>query len=245
MMDIRYLCLNTEVKPLDNVLVRRAMNHAIDRQRIARLVAGRVEIARGVLPPGMPGYNPQLRGYDYDPQKAKQLLRQAGYEKGFTVTLWYATTLWYPKGAQSIQQDLKRVGVTVNLKAVTYPELKTAAGTRKKVAMSIIGWIQDFPDPSNFLDVLFNGKNITETASNNRAFYSNPQVNKLLAAASIEQNHKRRLELYQQVEKLIVADAPWVFLNHTERYVVHQPWIKGFRLHPMWSARYEYVGVER
>ena len=246
MMDIRYVCLNTELKPFDNVLVRRAMNYAVNRDRIAAMLARRVTLARGPLPPGMPGYNPQLPQYAYNPEKARQLLKQAGYENGFPmdVTLWYATTLpWYEKAAQSIKEDLKAVGVNINLKATTYPELKTAAGKRRNVQMCIIGWIQDFLDPSNFLDVLLNGRNITDTASNNRAFYSNPQVNTLLDRAAVDLDKPRRLKLYREAEKLIVADAPWVFLHHTERYVIRQPWITGYKLHPMWSSRYEYVGV--
>jgi ABC-type transport system substrate-binding protein len=108
-----------------------------------------------------------------------------------------------------------------------------------------MGWLQDFPDPSNFLVPLFSEKSITPTASLNRAFYSNPQVNKLLNAAQSELNPSKRLEMYRQAEKIIVQDAPLVFLHHTERYVVHQPWVRGYRLHPMWSARYEYVSVEK
>jgi len=109
--------------------------------------------------------------------------------------------------------------------------------------MGLMGWIQDFPDPSNFLDVLFNTKAITETASQNRAFYSNPKVDKLLDAALTENDRARRLKMYQEAERIIVADAPWVFLHHTERYVVSQPWIDGYKIHPMWSERFEYVEV--
>ena len=246
MMDIRYVSLNNELEPFNNVEVRRAMNYAINRERIATFLNRRVTLARGALPPGMPGYNPRLFQYSYDPEKAKQLLKQAGYGDGFTVTLWVPTTeSWYPKAAQSIKQDLKNIGVTVNIKLVTYPELKTKAGKRKELKMAMIGWLQDYPDPSNFLDILFNGRKITETASNNRAFYSNPQVNELLKAAAVQTNRDRRLKLYQEAEKLIVADAPWVFLHHNERYVISQPWVTGYKLHPMWSARYEYVGVQQ
>ncbi|MDQ3814443.1 MAG: ABC transporter substrate-binding protein, partial [Armatimonadota bacterium] len=226
MMDIRYVCLNTELKPFDNVLVRRAMNYAVNRERIAAMLAQRVTLAKGPLPPGMPAYNPHLFQYSYDPAKAKQLLKQAGYANGFSspVTLWYATNLpWYEKAAQSIKEDLKQVGIEINLKATTYPELKTAAGKRRNIQMCIIGWIQDFLDPANFLDVLLNGHNITDTASNNRAFYSNPKVNKLLDAAGVEVNKAKRLKLYQEAEKMIDADAPRVFLHHTERYLIHQP----------------------
>jgi ABC-type transport system substrate-binding protein len=247
MMDVRYLCMNTELKPFDNRLVRQAVNYAINKERIVATLAGRVQAARGVLPPGMPAYNPHLQGYDYDPDKARALLKKAGYkdDPAHPLTLWYADMVWYPYAAQSIQQDLKRVGMTVNLKSTTYPELKAAGGQRKNVPLSIMGWLQDFPDPANFLDVLFNGKNITQTASLNRSFYSNPRVNALLDAAGTELNHARRMKMYQQAEQLIMNDAPWVPLVHTERYVAHQPWIEGFTLHPMWAARYEYVKVNR
>ncbi|HEY0073156.1 MAG TPA: ABC transporter substrate-binding protein [Abditibacteriaceae bacterium] len=245
MMDIRYMCLNNELPPLDNVLVRRAMNYAIKRERIASFLAGRATIARGALPPGMPGYNNKLFRYDYNPDKAKALLKQANYQDK-PMTLWYSTREgWYEKAAQSIQQDLKAVGMTIDLKGVRYPELKAQAGKRKNLHLSLMGWLQDFPDPSNFLDVLFNEASITPTASQNRAFYSNPKVNQLLNEALTESNRPRRLQMYQEAEKIIVDDAPWVFLHHTERYVVHQPWITGYTIHPMWSERYEFVGVNR
>jgi peptide/nickel transport system substrate-binding protein len=246
MMDVRYVCMNTEKAPFNNVLVRRAVSHAINRQSIAAFRAGRATLARGPLPPGMPAYNPQQLQYSYDPQKAKMLLKQAGYPKGFKVDFWFATTEeWYGKAAQSIQQDLKQIGITVNPKKVTYAELRTKAGKRGNIQLSMMGWLQDFPDPSNFLVPLFSEESITPVSSLNRAFYSNPQVNRLLNAAQIELNKAKRLEMYRQAEKLIVQDAPLVFLHHTERYVVHQPWVRGYRLHPMWSARYEYVSVQK
>lgn len=247
MMDVRYLCMNTEIKPFDNKLVRQAMNHAINKARIASTLAGRVQVAKGVLPPGMPAYNPNLRGYKYNPDEARTLLKQAAYrdDSANPVVLWYADMLWYPTAAQMIQQDLKAVGMTLNLKSMTYPELKTAGGTRKKVPLSIMGWIQDYPDPANFLDVLLNGKNITESSSLNRAFYSNPQVNTILDAAGTELNRAKRLKMYQQAEQMVMDDAPWVPLVHTERYVAYQPWVEGYHLHPMWSSRYEFVRVNR
>ena len=246
MMDVRYICLNTEMKPFDNVLVRRAMNYAIDRERVASFLSGRASTARGALPPQMPGYNPQLFKYGYDPKKARQLLKEAGYANGFDkkITLWYSTDQpWYAQAAQSIQGNLKEVGVDIALKPVRYAELKAKAGQRGALEMSMLGWIQDFPDPSNFLDVLFNGEKITPTASNNRAFYNNKKVNKLLDEALGEVDRARRLKMYQEAEALVVQDAPWVFLHHTERFVLRQPWVSGYTLHPMWSERFEHVGV--
>jgi ABC-type transport system substrate-binding protein len=79
----------------------------------------------------------------------------------------------------------------------------------------------------------------------NRAFYSNPKVDALLNDAATEQNRQKRLQMYQRIEQMVMNDAPWVPLVHTERYVVTQPWIKDYQLHPMWSARYEYVSVTK
>lgn len=246
-MDVRYVILNNEMAPFNNKLVRQAMNCAVNKKRILAFRAGRAEVARGILPPGMPAYNPKLRGYDFDPARARQLLKQAGYKNNPSkpITFWFAVRNepWYPQAALSIQQDLKRIGMTVQLKAVTYPELKVAAGHRKTCQMAMIGWIQDFPDPSNFLDVLLNGERITDNASNNRAFYNNPRVNTILNAAISEPNRVKRLGMYSQAEQMVMDDAPWVPLNHTTRYFVTQPWVSGYRLDPAWNMVLETVAV--
>ncbi len=247
MMDVRYLSLNTEIKPFNDVRVRRAMNYAINRDLIVGFLTGRATKARGALPPGMPSYNPQLFQYPYDPQMARRLLKEAGFKNDpdAPIPLLYSTAEpWIASAAQSIQQDLKAVGMSVSIRPMRFAELKAKAGQRKTTPLAMGGWIQDFPDPANFLDVLFNGKSITPTSSVNRAFYSNPQVNALLDKAAVETDRAKRLQMYRDIEKIVVADAPWVFLHHTERYVARQPWVTGFALHPMWSATYEYVGVE-
>jgi ABC-type transport system substrate-binding protein len=243
MMDIRYITLNCEMAPFTDVRVRRAMNHAINRPRIVSFLAGRGTLANGVLPPQMPGFNPQLKGYDYNPDKARALLKEAGLEGKFPrLEMWYSTNEpWYEKAAQSIQADLKKVGADISIRGVRYAELKAKAGGRKGIEMAMMGWLMDYTDPANFFDPLLNGRSITQTSSLNRAFYSNPQVNKTLDAALSERDRAKRMAMYREVEKQIVADAPWVFLHHTERYAAQQPWVEGFKLHPMWSQRLEYL----
>lgn len=246
-MDVSYLALNTEMKPFDDIRVRRAINYAVNRDRIVGFLTGRGVKAAGPLPEGMPAYNPKLKGLDYDPEKARALLKAAGFKDNpnAPIPLIYGVKVpWVGKAAQSIQEDLKNVGVSVSLKAMTYSEMKAQAGRRGAAPMSINAWSQDFPDPANFLDVLFNGKSITPVSSINRAFYSNPKVNALLNAAAVETDRRKRLGMYQTIEKMVVADAPWVPLLHTERYIVRQPWVTGYQLHPMWSQVYEGVGVD-
>lgn len=242
---IQYLSMNTEMPPFDRVNVRRAVNHAIDRQRIVRLISDRGILARGVLPPGMPGFNEELEGYDHDPEKARRLLAEAGYPDGFTTELMITAQSGIDtKIGQAVQQDLEEVGITVEIRPVTGPTRIEATGRRGTVPFSTFGWYQDYPDPSNFLDVLLNGDRITEVNSTNVAFYDNESVNTLLNEASTSTDQDHRLTLYREAERLVVEDAPWVFLYYPQMYLLRQPWLKGLKLNPVWPIRYELMWIE-
>ena len=242
---VRYLSMNTEISPFDNVLVRQAVNYAVDKKRIIRLMSGRGVPARGVLPPGMPGFNPHRTGYPYTPAKAKQLLREAGFPEGFETELWINANMnTEVRQSQAIQQDLAKVGIKVSIKAVTGATRIEAVGRRKTVPMAHFGWYQDYPDPSNFLDVLLSGHRITEVNSNNVAFYDNSEVNDLLSRAAYDLDPQHRLSLYQQAESIIVDEAPWVFLYHPNMYILRQPWLHGLDLNPVWPIRYERMWID-
>ena len=242
---IQYLSMNTEMPPFDRVNVRRAVNLAIDRKRIVSLISDRGILARGVLPPGMPGFNEALEGYGYDPEMARELLEEAGYTEGFTTELMITARSGIDtKIGQAVQQDLAAVGITVEIRPVTGPTRIEATGRRGTVPFSTFGWYQDYPDPSNFLDVLLNGDRITEVNSTNVAFYDNERVNALLNEASTSTDQTHRLALYQEAERLIVDDAPWVFLYYPQMYLLRQPWLKGLKLNPVWPIRYELMWIE-
>jgi ABC-type transport system substrate-binding protein len=241
-----YLSMNTEMPPFDQVKVRKAVNHAIDRDRIIRLISDRGVVANGVLPPGMPGFNAHLTGYDFNPDKARRLLLETGYKDGFKTELMIvAQNSTETKIGQAVQQDLERVGITLELKPVTGATRIEALGHRKTVPFGTFGWYQDYPDPSNFLDVLLNGRRITDINSNNVSFYNNEKVNSLLEEAAFITDQNRRLSLYQEAEKIIVDDAPWVFLYHPNMYILRQSWLKGLKLNPVWPIRYEKMWIEK
>jgi ABC-type transport system substrate-binding protein len=147
-----YVTLNVKIKPLNNVKVRQAVNHAIDKDRIVQILNGRADAANQPLPPSMPGYDTGYKGFAYDVEKAKALLAEAGLANGFSTELWTSNTDPNPRIAQSIQEDLAKVGIKAAIKSLAQANVIEAGGSGKApmVWSGGMAWIADFPDPSNF-----------------------------------------------------------------------------------------------
>ncbi len=233
-----YLGMNCQMPPFDDLRVRRAFNYAINKRKLVAVLNGRGVVARGVLPPNLPGYNPDLAGYDYDPGKARRLLEEAHFPFAARPTLWLRADQQSAMLAESIQQDLELVGVNVELKPVAWGPLLEAIRQPKNVELFMLAWEADFPDPENFLSVLLSR---AQWGANNDSFYSNPELDSLLARAAPVADFKRRYALYDEAEKIVVADAPWVFLYYPVSYVIVQPWVHGYVLNPMRPTRFERV----
>ena len=144
---------------------------------------------------------------------------------------------------QVVQQDLTAVNIQVKLNPVNYAVFNPAVSRRHSVAFSFYGWFQDFPDPSDFLDVLFATKSISDVESNNLTFYSSKETDKLLDEADAETNPQKRMDLYAQAEVDIMDDAPVVPLVFPVEIWLHQSWLKGFALHPVWLVRCENLSI--
>ncbi len=148
-----YITINTTKKPFDDVRVRQALNMAINKDRIVRIINGRATPATQVLPPLMPGYDKGYKGYPYDVEAAKKLLAEAGLKDGFSTELWAMNTDPNPRIAQAIQQDLAAIGIKAEIKALAQPQVIAAGGNKDQSALTWsggMGWIADFPDPSDF-----------------------------------------------------------------------------------------------
>ena len=147
-----YVTLNVKIKPLNNVKVRQAVNHAIDKARIVQILNGRADAANQPLPPSMPGYDTGYKGFAYDVAKSKALLAEAGLANGFSTELWTSNTDPNPRIAQSIQEDLAKVGIKASIKSLAQANVIEAGGSGKApmVWSGGMAWIADFPDPSNF-----------------------------------------------------------------------------------------------
>jgi len=233
-----YLGLNCEVAPFDRVAVRQAMNLAINKQRLLELADGQGAIANSILPPDMPGAGP-VAGYPHDPEAARLKLGEAGLADGFETTLWAYRDPEALRPAQSIQEDLHLIGVTVNLKPVDFPALIEAVRHPGTVSLFLLAWEADFPDPSNFLTVLLHSRS---RDTNNNTFYANPEVDHLLDEAEpLLVDDPRRFRLFHEAEVLVMRDAPWVPLLHPAGSAVRHPRVRDLELHPLRPSRLEGV----
>jgi ABC-type transport system substrate-binding protein len=240
--DTWFLYLNTEMKPFDNLQVRQAMNYAIDKQKLARVWHGTILPAKGILPPMMPGYNTNLAGLTYDPAKARQLLAAAGHPDGLSCKLWFDTD--HLTTAADIQYDLAQAGIKAQLNPIAFAPLLDSLARRQTVQCGIMGWSQDYPDPSDFLDGLFNGTRITDEGCQNYSYYNNPKVNALFAEAATCADPAKRIGLYQAAEQIIVEDAACVCLYHPYLYALRQPWLHNVHLHPVVYYRFERMWLD-
>lgn len=227
-----YITMNTQIKPFDNKLVRLAVNYAIDKAHIVKLINGRATPADQVLPPGMPGYDTTFKGYSYDPAKAKALLTQAGFPNGFSTTLYANNTDPNPRIAQAIQQELAAVGITAELKTLSQDTVTTAAGTPNQVPMAWSGgmaWSDDFPDPTDFYVPILSCASAVQGGWN-WAFYCNKALDKQADAAdamAAPAQAKQRLAAWQTIYRAVMADAPWVPVYNEKLYVLKTPRITG------------------
>ena len=238
------LCLNTEVPPFTNILVRRGMNHAVNRDRWLRVAGRQASHAEGVTPKIIPGFDPSLRGYDYNPAKARQLLQES------MMSLPLHSTFWHPIDdssrfiAQGVQADLKAVGIEVELKPVASAQMWDSAGIRGRVPFFLGGYGPLCPDPLETLRECFDQHAISSDQTSNLGFYHNPEVHRLLGAAATEVDVTRRYDLCRRAERIIVDDAPWVFMGFSTSFSLRQKRLKGPLMDPSWDYRYDRVWIE-
>lgn len=242
-----YVGLNSKVKPFDNVLVRQAMEYAVNKDKIVQLMNGRGQTADQPLPPGLPGYvsksDMQAAGVEYtlDTAKAKQLLTQAGFPNGFSTTLYVANTPDFLKIAGSVQNDLAQIGVKVNIQQSDWNTFLDTNEKGNVQPMFLLGWFQDFPDASDFLNTLFN---TNQQPANNSSMYSNPQVDSWLNKAQTDTNQAERLDLYKQATIQIMKDAPWVPEYYPTATMAVQSWTHGYYSNPSLPDPLQYMWID-
>jgi oligopeptide transport system substrate-binding protein len=232
-LSLYYIGFNTAQPPFDDVNVRRAFCHAVDKEHIAKVILrDMVNEADGILPPGMPGYNEALEGLDYDLEKAMELIADSRYGDASNLPPITLTVDGYGNNIPSylgaiIQEWQQNLGVEISVRQLETEDFIYNL-KQEKDDMFVMGWIADYPDPHDFLDILFytgSEVNISE--------YSNPALNALLDQAALEQDEAVRLNMYQQAEQLVVDDAPCLPLFHGTNYILVQPYVTGYELSPL------------
>jgi len=220
---------NVKVAPFNNVNLRKALNAAIDRDAFINNVRGGVgKAAYSWIPPGMPGYDASLGAdYHFNVTKAKEFLTAAGYVDGSKVPelrLQYADTGINPTIAQFVQNQLKvNLGVNVSIEPMERKAF-TQAVNAEQYTCAWYGWGADYPDPDNWLPQLFG-----TGAGNNHTAYSNPAFDALCAQAGNELDNTKRLKLWADAQKMVVDDAPVLFIQYRERFRVVKPGVQGLK----------------
>jgi oligopeptide transport system substrate-binding protein len=246
-MSTFYLGFNVNQPPFDDVKVRQAFNYALDKQRLMDVIYKKtVPAATGIVPSTMPDYhNEDLEVLPYDPDKALELIAESKY--GDVADLPEITI--YVTGAGGAPSRLieaivgmykENLGVDIAIQQTEWATfLSDISREENPYQMYSLGWIADYPDPENFLDVLFHSEK-----SENHMGYSNPEIDELLEKARTEQDLEERLKLYQEVEQILINDAPWVPLFYEVEYWLTKPYVKGMIYPPMIIAKLQYVSIE-
>ena len=226
-----YLAMNPNVAPFDDPNVRRAIAQAIDREKIVEVMfAGTVTAASGLVPPGILDREWTARSIPYDVASAAALWPDDGVDPepefygGMNLTI-----------AQLLQRDLD---IEANAIGLDWPEL-TARLQEQSLPAYSLSWIADFPDPANFLEALFHSR-----SPDNYIGYANADVDRLLDDAAVEPDAQRRVDLYLEVQQLIVDDAVLVPLYHDVSYTLVKPRVEGLTITPIGILSLESVTVQ-
>ena len=242
---VSYIGFNVDEPPFDDVHFRRALNLAIDKELIANEVLAGLRLpAYGILPPGFPGYTDSIQGLEYDEEAAKAELAMSKYADPDTrpriilsvtgtggdigIDLQVILEMW--ENALGVEVEIQQTEWATYLQDLN----------QRKFQVFALGWAADYPDPQDFLDILFH----TESETNHGA-YSNADVDALLEEARIERDGNKRIALYNQAEQMIIDDAAWVPLWYdSERNLLLKPYIKDYRLVPMTIPKLRYVYID-
>jgi len=245
-INIGYVAMNFDKEPFDNPKVRLAVNHAINKKSIVdNLYKGLGIVAKNPIPPTMWGYNDEIEDFEYNPQLAKQLLKEAGYPDGFETTLWVMPNprpyfLTPDRIGIAIQADLKKAGINAKIEKREWG--KYLADLRDgQHDMAMLGWSADYVDPDNFLYYLLDKDN---AGSGNIAFYRSDELHEILIKAQTMSNQDERAQLYKEAQRIIHEDAPWVCVAHAKQVAVVGKKVKDYKIHPitwkhLWRTRLE------
>src|SRR5881396_3619607 len=242
-----YLGMNNQKKPFDDKRVRQALNYAVNKDAIVNdVLNGTGAASKGPVLPGTWGADGALKPYPYDPDRARKLLAEAGYPNGFTTTLWVPES---GSGMQSpvamatvMQSNLKAVGVTVALATMEWGAYLAKLRTKEQELFAL-SWMAGNEDPDMVMYPLLHSSQWTPVGPN-RALYKNARFDDLLQQARLTTDQAKRAALYREAQRVLVDDAPWVFVDHEIQIAALSKRVQGFKLHPSFDLRVETISLK-
>ena len=244
---VSYIGFNVNEPPFDDVKFRQALNYAVDKQLIAdQVFSNLVRPAYGIIPPNFPGFSQDIEGLKFNKEKAQNLLNESRYSDPSTrprITVTVPGTGGSPGLTTEVIADMWRqnLGIEVEIQQVEWATYIQDLHRGRLQSFSGLSWQADYPDPSTFIDVLFR----SDSALNN-GNYSNKEVDSLINKAQTEQDITKRVNLYNDAEKIIVNDAAWLPLWWgVEAKALVKPWIKDYKFYSMTIPTYQYVWIDK
>ncbi len=230
-----FLAFNTQKAPLDNVKVRQALALAINKPAIIEAVfQGTGTAAKNILPPGVWSADADLKDYDYDPEKAKALLKEAGFANGMTIDLW-AMPVQRPynpnakRMAEMIQADWAKVGVTAKVVTFEWGEYLTRVKNGEHQA-ALMGWTTATGDPDNFFGPLYSCTSANGGSNSSKWCYQ--PFDKLILEARAESNHEKRVALYKEAQQMMHDQMPAVMIAHSTIFEPVRKEVTGYEIDP-------------
>jgi peptide/nickel transport system substrate-binding protein len=228
--------MNNQKEPFNNVKVRQAINMAIDMPKIVDFALGdTAQVATTYQPPTVPFFNESIERYPYDPERARQMLQEAGAEN-LETNLWYMPLArpYMPDAksiAQAMQEDLKEVGINATLETRDWSVYLQETG-RGVHDMCLLGWTADNGDPDNFLGILLSSASATPQNALNVAYYKSSEADKLIEQGRVTVDEDKRGDIYMRLQETIWADAPWVPIAYAKPPIGLQQEVQNYLPNP-------------
>ena len=245
----RYVAFNTKTKPFNDVRVRKALNYAVNKEALAKVAfSGYAVPATGSAPEGV-DYAKVYEPWPYDPKKARELLKEAGYPNGFTATLWslYNHTT-AQKVIQFLQQQFAQVGVKVRVRTLEAGERtsfveSTPQPEQSRHELYYIGWSSSTGELDYAVRPVLATSSFPPRGSN-ESYYSNPAVDQALFYALGTTDREKKSAIYAQMQETIWKDAPWIFLVSEQNIAASSKALHGFYIQPDSSFNFEEASLE-
>ena len=244
---VSYVGFNMEEPPFDDAPFRQALNHSVDKQLIAeQVVSTLVKPAYGIIPPGFPGFSPDIKGLEFDPQLAKDLLAQSAYADPTNrprIVLTVPGTGGSPGLTTEVVADMWRqnLGIEIEIQQVEWATYIQDLHRGRLLAWSGLSWQADYPDPQTFIDVLFRSNSAI-----NYGGYANEQVDEYVVSAQTEQDATKRVKFYNDAEQIVVSEAAWLPLWWgVDSKALVKPWIKDYVFSSMTIPKFKNVWIDK